>query len=157
MYIYYHKPCRYWLQLIKQITTSIVLVRYWPILFCNFFFLFVQFILVKHLQTKTLFHFSELACNYCKQQLPKSSENLLDHCKLCTSMHRPSSLYYFSCFNCDYHSNKGESMRRHLMRYTGERPYKCDYCEYCAIQKSHLKKHVHTQHRSQVSSYFTKD
>ena len=38
------------------------------------------------------------------------------------------------------------NMKRHIQLHTGEKPFKCQLCEYATNQKVHLKKHMKTNH-----------
>ena len=49
------------------------------------------------------------------------------------------------CDDCDYRTVTKDRLKRHMMKHTGERPYKCDQCKYSAARKwnyiVHLKIH----------------
>ena len=55
----------------------------------------------------------------------------------------------FECDICDYKATTKQSLARHHLTHTGERPYPCDLCEYKATQKCHLARHrmFHTGER----------
>ena len=38
------------------------------------------------------------------------------------------------CEECDYRTGDHNSLRRHKMRHSGARPYRCPFCKYCSIQ-----------------------
>ncbi|CAL1290762.1 unnamed protein product [Larinioides sclopetarius] len=40
----------------------------------------------------------------------------------------------FKCDQCDYCTSDHNSLRRHKMTHSGEKKYKCPYCPYSAIQ-----------------------
>lgn len=71
---------------------------------------------------------------------------LINHCKSCPYMKRPSLEYKYVCMACDYHSNFQSIIQSHLRIHTGERPYKCDHCHYKSKNHSDLRKHVRIRH-----------
>ncbi|KAB7497599.1 Zinc finger protein 64-like protein [Armadillidium nasatum] len=48
----------------------------------------------------------------------------------------------FACLLCRHVATTKGSLRRHMRRHTGERPYRCQFCPYGASQKSDLDKHI---------------
>lgn len=51
------------------------------------------------------------------------------------------------CHTCSYSTSKLSNLKRHIMTHTGEKPYKCRYCNKRFIQKVQLKSHVHVHGR----------
>lgn len=47
---------------------------------------------------------------------------------------------------CNYMASDHNTLRRHRMRHTGEKPYKCLYCAYSCIQAISLKTHLKNKH-----------
>lgn len=56
----------------------------------------------------------------------------------------------FACLLCRHVATTKGSLRRHMRRHTGERPYRCQFCPYGASQKSDLDKHVKRRHLQAV-------
>ena len=47
----------------------------------------------------------------------------------------------FKCETCDYTTRLEHSLRTHTYTHTGDRPYKCDECESAFTQWAHLRRH----------------
>lgn len=50
------------------------------------------------------------------------------------------------CDHCGKVFQFTNDLRKHIRTHTGEKPYKCPYCSYCATQKVHLRGHIVRRH-----------
>ena len=98
---------------------------------------------ILHKHSKTLFTCSDQECKFetqYKQTLKMHTE----------SKHEGVVRYKCDSMNCSYKTNdskclKEHSLRDHLKKHSGEKPNKCNQCDYASIRAStlrdHLKKH----------------
>jgi len=56
------------------------------------------------------------------------------------------------CEICAYSASDHNTLRRHRMRHTGQKPYHCALCSYTAIQAISLKTHMRTKHPRTVAT-----
>lgn len=57
-----------------------------------------------------------------------------------------------ACDHCPYTTTDHNTLRRHRMRHSGERPYRCPHCSYACIQASTYKRHVRLKHAALATS-----
>lgn len=64
-----------------------------------------------HLESKEY-----LICSYCHEKIGVEMDEVITHCKTCTSINRKSltQKFRFGCFTCDYKSNQRSHLKRHL-------------------------------------------
>lgn len=92
-------------------------------------------------------------CTHCDESMRlKSSESvdsLVMHGKICTGFARPRpGKCEFTCFACNYSSNKKSCMFDHVRLHLGVKPYKCPFCSYCTSNKPSLKRHSCSRHKA---------
>lgn len=57
----------------------------------------------------------------------------------------------YPCAYCGKGFFYPSSLEKHIRTHTGEKPFKCSYCAYCASQKSHLKTHIQRKHNMMLA------
>ncbi|KAL1451563.1 hypothetical protein WDU94_005924 [Cyamophila willieti] len=79
-----------------------------------------------------------VTCQYCKLQFTPDTNTLIEHCRTCIQMPRNSPYEYskFMCFKCPFDTFINSNMRRHINKHIGEKPYKCDLCQYSARENN---------------------
>ncbi|XP_026688622.1 zinc finger protein 660-like [Diaphorina citri] len=89
-----------------------------------------------------------LTCKHCLISLESTSNLLIEHSKECEGTWRPDKNFKYVCFACDYHSYSNHNMIKHFHVHTGEKPYKCPYCEHRSRDVSNLKLHIRTHYKN---------
>ena len=52
--------------------------------------------------------------------------------------------FHLQCNSCDYKTDRKSSMKTHIRKHTGEKPFQCNMCGYKAAQKRYLNSHLKT-------------
>ncbi|CAG9772963.1 unnamed protein product [Ceutorhynchus assimilis] len=78
-------------------------------------------------------------CTFCDKGFISSSQ-LKKHMMVHTG-EKP-----YTCWICGQSFRRKETRDTHARYHTGERPFSCKICEKAYIHKSHLRKHIKTQH-----------
>ena len=87
--------------------------------------------------TTTIDHSRTFYCDICRDAA-HGSEAFREHCDV---MHRR-----VPCLYCGRTFTQKASMERHQRQHTGERPYRCPYCELSYTRKENLHTHVTRAH-----------
>ncbi|XP_066255473.1 zinc finger protein 557-like [Euwallacea similis] len=91
-------------------------------------------------------------CHLCEDKEYKNKEGLNKHLKIIHDLgtwKAPKLEKRFLCVLCPRRFTFNNKLQRHLLTHTGEKPYKCDYCEKkfsdTYYRKNHMKKE-HSEH-----------
>ena len=91
------------------------------------------------------------ACNHCPYRATQK-HHLTGHKKI--HLKPPRNKKYsdgkYSCTECEYAAEFKSTLKRHLRKHTGERPFACTQCPYRATTKSSLNKHIRIGNHSLV-------
>ena len=88
-------------------------------------------------------------CPHCEKSFASSS-NRSSHARICPK--RSSSavkVNTYTCPHCGKDSGSNKDLKRHIMTHTGERPFKCSYCEKSFSINTNLYNHMRICPREQ--------
>lgn len=119
----------------------------------NLSYLLLQLVCIKPKSyVLSLFIITEtIMCQYCLCNINKVTEEILKHTKSCEYPRQDVSFNHI-CFSCDYHTYMSESMRRHIRKHLGEKPFVCQYCLLTFSRKDRLNSHIKVKHHVFKSS-----
>lgn len=55
------------------------------------------------------------------------------------------------CEVCGIRMLKPSELKRHIMKHTGEKPFKCEYCEMAYRRNDELRNHIQKKHGEQIA------
>lgn len=87
-----------------------------------------------------------IQCQHCGQSFPMDEYLVLLHTKTCQFAARPDTSYKHVCCKCSYHTKYFADMRRHLRKHSGNRPYKCNFCDHRTSTNGNLLSHMRIIH-----------
>uniref|UniRef100_A0A8D8VPI0 RE1-silencing transcription factor n=1 Tax=Cacopsylla melanoneura TaxID=428564 RepID=A0A8D8VPI0_9HEMI len=93
----------------------------------------------------------EYVCQLCKEWLGDDIEELMDHCKSCAAATRPDKSFYYTCFQCDYHTYDRTAMRRHTRSHMNIKAYSCPQCDYSSNTKQNVLRHCKRRHKESTN------
>ena len=57
-----------------------------------------------------------------------------------------------ACPKCQYICSTSSSLKNHLRTHSDEKPFRCDFCSYCAKQRGNVKSHMKKRHADKLRS-----
>ncbi|KAL1451440.1 hypothetical protein WDU94_005816 [Cyamophila willieti] len=101
-----------------------------------------------HVGTIQRFLSRSFSCIHCNDFATSDLDDLIHHCKMCTFMPRPNAYKCkFVCYQCNHGSYQINQFKGHIFTHMGEKPYKCQYCNFASTMKSNLNAHIKTVHK----------
>ena len=95
-------------------------------------------------QTWYLSYFLQIAKNTAKITAKKPEKNLWLLYDLRTHLKMHSGEKPNKCNQCDYASSRVGDLRAHLNKHNGEKSQKCNQCDYASSHAGHLRTHLKT-------------
>ncbi|XP_070542455.1 putative zinc finger protein 66 [Ptychodera flava] len=83
----------------------------------------------------------EFKCTQCPY-VGLTKARLKDHSKL----HLPVESRKYACPHCHWRGFASSALRIHMLKHTGEKPFRCEMCDRGYVTNFGLKKHVRKQH-----------
>lgn len=64
----------------------------------------------------------------------------------------------FKCLQCSYHCKRWSSLKEHMFNHQGNKPYKCDVCDYSSVYKKDVTRHsaVHNKDKRRKTEVIPK-
>lgn len=92
-------------------------------------------------------HGSPFKCLHCNHFATIDLDELIQHCKCCSSMPRPNPYKCkFVCYQCNYSAYHVVQFKGHVFQHMGEKPFKCQLCAFACTIKGNLLRHMKIQH-----------
>uniref|UniRef100_A0A8D9BWA2 RE1-silencing transcription factor n=1 Tax=Cacopsylla melanoneura TaxID=428564 RepID=A0A8D9BWA2_9HEMI len=89
----------------------------------------------------------QYTCVHCAAFSTPDIDAMVSHCKSCPYMPRPDAYRCkYVCNVCTYGAYKIAAIKAHIFSHTGEKPFKCDFCDYACANKCSLSMHVRINH-----------
>ncbi|XP_026676948.1 zinc finger protein 513-like [Diaphorina citri] len=68
------------------------------------------------------------SCKHCGSFSTYDIDVMVEHCRLCPSMHRPDAFKFkFVCYECNYGAYQTAMIKGHIWSHTGEKPFACNF------------------------------
>lgn len=90
-------------------------------------------------------------CIHCHLIQSSKIPELLEHCRTCADMLRPDKSHQrYVCYSCTYSTFYTGNMKKHISIHIGEKPYACEFCNYKAVEKKTLVRHISRNHKNKL-------